>query len=227
MSETNIFDEVEIKRKHDVLKTLKSVYPDTRTALDFKTPLQMLVATILSAQCTDKQVNLVTPSLFAKYEDANDLMTADRLELEQLIKSTGFYRNKAKSIIGAATMLVKEFNGNVPNNMKDILRLPGVARKTANVVLSEAYGVIEGIAVDTHVKRLSGRLGLSNENTPEKIERDLMNTFPRNDWYDVTSTLIAHGRAVCDARRPKCHECALARLCPCMVNTKETTSTSP
>lgn len=214
MSKMNILNDVEINRKHDVLKALNSEYPDTRTALDFKTPLQMLVATILSAQCTDKRVNLVTPSLFARYKDATDFMMADQLELEKLIRSTGFYRNKAKSIIGAATMIVEKFNGNVPDNMHDILKLPGVARKTGNVVLSEAYGVIEGIAVDTHVKRLAGRLGLSSAETPEKIEQDLMTTYPKNEWYNVTSTLIAHGRAVCAARKPRCNECILAELCP-------------
>lgn len=198
----------------EVFTLLKTVYRHTRTALDFKTPLQMLVATILSAQCTDKRVNLVTPALFEHYKSAYDYMTADQTELEEFIRSTGFYRNKARSIIGAASMIVEKFNGQVPDNMTDLLKLPGVARKTANVVLSEAFGISEGIAVDTHVKRLAGRLGLSQEDTPEKIEKDLMELFPKEEWHKVSNTLIYHGRAVCDARKPRCHECAVAGLCP-------------
>lgn len=204
----------ELARRVNVLDILNKAYPDTKTALDFKTPFQMLVATILSAQCTDKRVNEVTPALFERFKDAHDFMLSDQAELEELIKPTGFYRNKAKSIIGAATKVVFEFDGEVPNAMNEILKLPGVARKTANVVLSEAYGVIEGIAVDTHVIRLSRRLGLSDAEAPEKIEKELMDTFPQSQWYAVTNTLIAHGRTICNARKPKCHECILAELCP-------------
>lgn len=204
----------ESDRTNKIIRILKEEYPKSKTALDFTSPLEILIATILSAQCTDRRVNIVTKDLFAKYKSASDYMYADMGELESIIRPTGFFRNKAKSIVGAATMLVKEFGGKVPDNMEDMLRLPGVARKTANVVISEAYGVIEGIAVDTHVMRLSGRLRLSTRKTPEKIEQDLMAIYPKNEWYNVCNLLITHGRSVCDARKPKCCECILAELCP-------------
>lgn len=208
----------EYLRKTEILKRLKEHYPDARTALRFNTPLEILVATILSAQSTDKLVNIVTKRLFKKYKSAKDYMFADPTQLEQDIKSTGFFRNKAKAIIGSATILETEYGGKVPDTMEEILNLPGVARKTANVVLSEAYGVVDGIAVDTHVMRLSKRLGLSNEKSAEKIEKDLMGTYLKSDWYAVCNTLIYHGRNICKAKRPECGKCLLVDICPAAVS---------
>lgn len=204
----------EYLRKIEILKRLRELYPDARTALRFSNPLETLIATILSAQSTDKLVNIVTEELFKKYKTARDYMLATSAQLEQDIKSTGFFRNKAKAIIGSATIIETKYDGKVPNTMEDILTLPGVARKTANVVLSEAYGIIKGIAVDTHVMRLSNRLSLSNEKSAEKIERDLMKTYPKHDWYAVCNTLIYHGRQICRAKKPKCYDCILADICP-------------
>jgi endonuclease-3 len=172
------------------------------------------VATILAAQCTDERVNKVTPGLFRKYPAPADFARADRAELEQRIRSTGFFRNKAKSLIGASQRIVEEFAGAVPDSMEKLITLPGVARKTANIVLSAGYGKAEGIAVDTHARRLSQRLGLSRERDPDKIERDLLAIIPRKDWLDFNSLLVDHGRALCQARKPKCPECFLRRLCP-------------
>jgi endonuclease-3 len=200
-----------------IIRILRREYPRSRTALEFQTPLQILVATILAAQCTDERVNQVTPALFRKYPTAAAFAAADRAELEAEIRPTGFFRNKAKSIIGAARKIVEDFGGEVPANMADLITLPGVARKTANIVLSSGYGIAEGIAVDTHVKRLSGRLGLSRQLDPEKIEKDLLKIVPREDWLDFNYMLVNHGRKICQARKPRCPECALRRLCPSAV----------
>jgi len=197
-----------------IVRILEKEYPDSRTALRFETPFQILVATILSAQCTDERVNQITPALFRKYPDAAAFAAADRAELEAEIRPTGFFRNKAKSIIGAAAMIVGDFGGRVPETMAELITLPGVARKTANIVLSSGFGQAEGIAVDVHVKRLSGRLGLSRQTVPEKIEQDLLKIVPKKDWLDFNYLLVNHGRRICQARRPKCPECALAKLCP-------------
>jgi endonuclease III len=197
-----------------IIRVLRREYPQSRTALEFQSPLQILVATILAAQCTDERVNTVTPALFKKYPDAAAFAAADRAELEAQIRPTGFFRNKAKNIIGAAQRIVEEFGGQVPSNMADLITLPGVARKTANIVLSSGYGIAEGIAVDTHVRRLSGRLGLSRQADPEKIEKDLLRLVPRKDWLDFNYMLVNHGRKTCQARKPRCPECALRSLCP-------------
>jgi endonuclease-3 len=205
------------RRMPRVIALLRKTYPRSRTALHFRSPLQILVATILAAQSTDKRVNIVTPELFRKYRTAADFARADRRELESEIRSTGFFRNKAKSIIGAGRTIMDDFGGRVPSSMEELLTLPGVARKTANIVLSSGFGRAEGIAVDTHVKRLAGRLGFSRENDPVKIERDLMAVVPRKDWLDFNYMLVNHGRAVCQARKPRCPECVLRRLCPSAV----------
>jgi endonuclease-3 len=201
-------------RIDDIIKELKREYPKSKTALHFETPLQILVATILSAQCTDEQVNKVTPGLFRKYKGAEDFAQADPRTLENEIHSTGFFRNKAKSIILAAKKIVEDFEGQVPDRMEDLITLQGVARKTANIVLSSGYKKAEGIAVDTHVKRLSLRLGLSEENNPEKIEQDLMELVPREEWIDFNYMLVNHGRKTCQARKPDCPGCVLNSLCP-------------
>jgi endonuclease III len=198
----------------EVMHRLERVYPHPRIALNFSNPLELLVATILSAQSTDIGVNKVTPALFARYKTAADYADANVSELESFIKSMGFYHNKAKSIVGAAKVLVKDFSGKVPKTMAEIITLPGVARKTGNVVLYNAYGVIEGIAVDTHVIRLSNRLWLSLERDPQKIERDLMRQVPREKWGSFAYLLIDHGRAICIARKPKCSVCVLNDICP-------------
>jgi len=202
------------KRVLKIIELLEKEYPKAKTALHYSSPLEILVATILSAQCTDKRVNMVTESLFKKYKTAEDYANADLAELEQGIRSTGFYRNKAKNIKNAGQMLVERFDSQVPNALEEILELPGVARKTANIVLSNAYGVIEGIAVDTHVRRLSKRLGLTENKNPDKIEKDLMQIVPKSHWKRITDLLIFHGRNVCMARKPKCDSCVLNKLCP-------------
>jgi endonuclease-3 len=198
----------------EVMHRLEWVYPNARIALNFTNPLELLVATILSAQSTDVGVNKATPALFARYKTASDYAGADVSELEGLIKSTGFYHNKAKSIMGAAGFLVSDFGGRVPKTMAQIITLPGVARKTGNVVLYNAYGVTEGIAVDTHVIRLSNRLWLSHEKDPVKIEQDLMKQVPKEKWGPFAYLLIDHGRAICIARKPKCAVCVLNDICP-------------
>ncbi len=202
------------QRALEILIRLKRLYPDARCSLDYKTPFQLLVATILSAQCTDERVNMVTPELFRRFPDPPSMATASIAELEELVRSTGFYRNKAKNIQGAATTIVSQFHSQVPQRMEDLLTLPGVARKTANVVLAHAFGINAGVTVDTHVKRLSGRLGLTKETEPGKIERDLMKLLPQPDWENWSIRLIYHGRAVCNARKPLCERCDLADLCP-------------
>jgi len=202
------------ERIPSIVAELKKLYPHSKTALTFETPLQILVATILSAQCTDEQVNKVTPGLFSKYKTAADFAHADPHTLENEIRSTGFFRNKTKSIIGAAQKIVRDFGGRVPDRMEDLISLPGVARKTANIVLSSAYHKAEGIAVDTHVERLARRLGLSKEKNPDKIEKDLMGLIPEKDWVDFNYMLVNHGRQVCQARKPDCPRCVLDSLCP-------------
>jgi endonuclease III len=210
-------NEPEIDKKKRLLKIielLEEEYPKAKTALHYSSPIEILVATILSAQCTDKRVNIVTKSLFKKYRTPEDYANADLGELEQEIRSTGFYRNKAKNIKNAGKMLVEKFDSQIPRTMDEIIKLPGVARKTANIVLSNAYGVIVGIAVDTHVRRLSKRLGLTENTNPDKIEADLMQIVPKSYWKSITNLLISHGRNVCKARKPKCNICTLNKLCP-------------
>lgn len=193
---------------------MRKEYPQPRTALNYRTPLELLVATILAAQCTDERVNKVTPGLFQKYPTVEALARARQDELENDIRSTGFFRNKARNIIGLANKLVSEYGGRVPDTMEELIRLPGVARKTANIVLSSAFRKAEGIAVDTHVRRLSERLGLSRQSDPDKIERDLMEIVPREDWLDFNFLLVDHGRKVCQARKPLCPQCVIKHLCP-------------
>jgi len=202
----------------NIIELLEKEYPEAKTALHYSSPLEILVATILSAQCTDKRVNIVTKSLFKKYKTAEDYAKADLAELEQDIRSTGFYRNKAKNIKNAGRMLVEKFNSQVPRTMSELIELPGVARKTANIVLSNAYGIIEGIAVDTHVRRLSKRLGLTENKNPNKIEADLMLIVPKSHWKRINNLLIFHGRNVCMARKPKCNICSLNKICPSAFN---------
>ncbi len=202
------------KKINKILALLKKTYPNARIALNFSNPLEILLATILSAQCTDKRVNIVTKKLFAKYKTVQDYANADLKRFEQEIRSTGFYRNKAKNIIESAKKIIKEFGGRVPDRMEDLLKLPGVARKTANIVLFNGFGKIEGIAVDTHVKRLSQRLGLTKNNNPEKIEKDLMDLLDRKEWGEFSYLLIEHGRNICLAKKPKCNECVLKNICP-------------
>jgi endonuclease III len=205
------------QRALEILVRLKRLYPDATCSLDYSTPVQLLVATILSAQCTDERVNKVTPHLFARFPDAVSMAGADLAEIIELVRSTGFYRNKAKNIQGACQMIVKDFGGQVPKRMEDLLKLPGVARKTANVVLAHAFGINAGVTVDTHVKRLSNRLGFTKHDDPVRIERDLMPLLPQADWENWSIRLIYHGRAVCKARSPICQECQLADLCPSKI----------
>lgn len=198
----------------EVVALLKKKYPSPRIALRSANPWQLLVSTILSAQCTDARVNIVTGGLFKKYRSMRDYALADLRAFEQEIRSTGFYRNKAKNIIACANMILKDFNGKVPDNMDGLLTLPGVARKTANVVLYNAFGKNEGIAVDTHVNRVSQRLGLTKNSDPVKIEQDLIKQLDRKEWGDFTLRLIWHGRQTCVAKKPKCLECILQGICP-------------
>ena len=204
----------EKKRTRQIIRLLKKAYPDARCSLNHTNPLELLVATILSAQCTDERVNIVTADLFRKYRNCDDYAAAPPAELERDIHSTGFFRNKARAIQGASRLIADEHGGRVPDTMEELLRLPGVARKTANVVLGNAYGIASGVVVDTHVSRLSERLGLSEEKAPEKIERDLTALVPEADWILFSHLLIAHGRKICQARKPLCGECILAKLCP-------------
>jgi len=199
---------------NEIITVLKNEYPGIKISLDHSNPLELLIATILSAQCTDKRVNEVTKILFKKYRTPHDYIRTTKEELEKDIYSTGFYRNKAKNIKELCKILVNEYDSKVPDTMEDLLKLPGVARKTANIVLSGAFGKIEGIAVDTHVKRVSARLGLTANTNPDKIEKDLMEIIPRNNWNIFALLLINHGRKVCVARKPLCGECVLNKLCP-------------
>jgi endonuclease III len=201
-------------RALEILTRLKRLYPDATCSLTYNTPVQLLVATILSAQCTDERVNKVTPALFQRFPNAVAFAGADLRELETLIRSTGFYRNKAKNIQGACQIIAQKYGGEVPKQMEQLLELPGVARKTANVVLAHAYGINAGVTVDTHVKRLSHRLGLTEHTDPVKVERDLMPLLPIEDWENWSIRLIYHGRAVCAARKPACDRCLLADICP-------------
>lgn len=197
-----------------VAKRLRQAYPEARCALHFANPLQLLIATILSAQCTDKQVNIVTPGLFKKYSTAADLAAAPIANIERMIQSTGFFRNKAKNIQACCRKLVDEHGGEVPRSLEALVALPGVGRKTANVVLGTAFGIASGVVVDTHVGRITQRLGLTAEKDPIKIERDLMAQLPKREWIDFSHEMIHHGRQICIARRPKCDECSLEPLCP-------------
>ena len=201
-------------RAIEVSARLKREYPDARCSLDFRNPYQLLVATILSAQCTDERVNQVTPALFARYPEPEDLAGARTEELEELIRPTGFFRNKAKSLLGMSNALVERHDGQVPDEMAALVDLPGVGRKTANVLLGNAFGKAEGIVVDTHVTRLSGRLGLSAQTDAVKIEQDLISIIPRADWTILAHLFIDHGRAVCKAPKPRCEACVLNDICP-------------
>jgi endonuclease III len=197
-----------------VAKILAQTYSDAKCALNFRSPLELLVATILSAQCTDARVNIVTKDLFRKYRSAAEYANADSRDLKNEIKTTGFFRSKTKSIQAACRQLVDEHKGQVPQDIELLVHLPGVGRKTANVVLGTAFGIASGVVVDTHVRRIAKRLGLTTHKEPEKIERDLMALLPRKDWVDFSHRLIHHGRRVCLARRPKCEECTLNKVCP-------------
>jgi endonuclease-3 len=198
----------------EIFSRLKGAHPDAHCELDHETPLQLLMATILSAQCTDKRVNMVTPLLFKTYPGAQSLADAQPEQLEELIKSTGFFRNKTKSLIGLGKALVERHNGEVPGSMEDLVKLPGVGRKTANVILGNAFRKNEGVVVDTHVGRLSLRLGLTRQTDPVKVEQELMPLFPQEEWAMLAHVLIFHGRRVCDARVPKCEICTLNEICP-------------
>ncbi len=197
-----------------IIKTLKELYPQAKYELNFSTPLELLVATILAAQCTDERVNAVTKDLFQKYRSARDYASVSQEELEQDVKPTGFYRNKAKSVRAACQYLVDHFGGEVPHTISEMIRLPGVARKTANVVLGNAFGINDGFIVDTHVGRLARRFAWTTHEEAEKAERDLMNIVLQQEWLGLAHRLIYHGRAICAARKPKCHQCALAPYCP-------------
>jgi endonuclease-3 len=202
------------RRAAEIFSRLSAEYPDAHCELDYRTPYELLVATILSAQCTDARVNLVTPGFFRRYPTPRALAQANREEVEGLIRSTGFFRNKARSLIGMAQALTEQHQGEVPREMARLRELPGVGRKTANVILGNAYGINEGVTVDTHVTRLSARLKLTRQETPEKIELDLMGLFPRSDWTLLSHLLIWHGRRVCLARKPRCAACVVNELCP-------------
>ena len=197
-----------------IMENLRRMYPDAKCSLNFSNPLELLVATQLSAQCTDERVNLVTLSLFKKYPTVEDYATVSQEDFEQDVKSTGFYHNKARNIRAAAQRIITEFGGEVPRTMNEIMTLPGVARKTANVVLGNAYGIVEGVVVDTHVGRLARRFGWTTSEDPVKVEQDLMRILLRKDWLDASHLMIYHGRALCMARKPLCAQCALVKLCP-------------
>jgi endonuclease-3 len=201
------------RRAKKITGALAELYPDAHCALDHQTPLQLLIATILSAQCTDARVNLVTPALFDRYQSVQDFADAKPTELEKLIASTGFFRNKAKNIIACCRAIIETHNGEVPNTLEDLVQLPGVGRKTANVILGNAFGV-PGITVDTHVGRLSRRLGLTQHDDPVKVELDLMAVIPQAEWTMFSHRMIFHGRQVCDARKPNCADCTMRRFCP-------------
>jgi len=197
-----------------IISRLQKEFPNARCALEHETPHQLLVSTILSAQCTDARVNMVTPSLFKKYKTVKDFASANQNELEKEIYSTGFYKNKAKAIIASSKVLLEKFKGKIPNTVEELTSLPGVGRKTANVVLGTAFNIATGIVVDTHVSRLSQRLGFTKQTTAEKIEDDLMKLIPKKHWIMFSHWFILHGRKTCDARKPKCSECALSNVCP-------------
>ena len=203
------------ERVEKIIELLEKQYPEAKTALNYSNPLEMLIATMLSAQTTDERVNMVTKTLFRKYQVPEDYANASLKELEQDIRSTGFYHNKARNLQNCCKLLVEKFNSQVPKTMDEMLELPGVARKTANIVLYYAYGVIAGVAVDTHVRRVSQRLGIAEHDDPSKIEQDLMEITPKEKWMKLTDLLIYHGRQTCFARKPKCDQCVLNKYCPC------------
>jgi endonuclease-3 len=203
------------QRATKIIELLEKQYPNAKTALNYSNPLEILVATMLSAQTTDERVNIVTQNLFKKYRTPQDYANADIKELEQDIRSTGFYHNKARNLKKCCLLLVEKYHSQVPKTMEELLELAGVARKTANIVLYNAYGIISGIAVDTHVRRVSQRLGLTEHDDPAKIEQDLMQITPKDKWMKLTDLLIFHGRQVCIARKPKCEICVLNKICPC------------
>jgi endonuclease-3 len=202
------------ERAAEVFSRLSQRYPAPEPALDWTDAWQLLVATVLAAQCTDERVNKVTPHLFARWPSIADMAAANVAEVQEMVRSTGFFRNKGKNLVAAAGLIMEEFQGQVPQTMAELVRLPGVARKTANIVLSNAFHIHEGIAVDTHVKRLSFRLGLTENTDPVRIEKDLMPLFPREQWGEINHFLVYYGREVCKAQRPRCPECELADICP-------------
>lgn len=210
MIKANIDNKVRVEK---IIELLEKDHPDAKVALNHTNPLELLIATILSAQCTDERVNIVTKTLFKKYRSVEDYAEADLKELEQDIRPTGFYRNKAKNTKKCCQMIVQKFGSQVPRTMEDLLELPGVARKTANIVLSNAFGIVEGIAVDTHVRRLARRLGFTENEDPNKIEEDLMKLVPKDKWMRFTDLLILHGRRICGAKKPKCGNCVINELC--------------
>ena len=202
------------KRIKKIIRLLQKAYPRSRTALRYRTPHQLLISTILSAQCTDRRVNQITPFLYGKYKSVSDFAEASRDTFEQEIRPAGFYKNKAKNIISACKRIIEEYGGKVPDSMEELITLPGVARKTANIVLSSCFRKAEGIAVDTHVRRLAGKLMLTKNSDPNKIEQDLMKIVPHEDWLDFNYMFVNHGRMVCRARKPLCDECVIRQLCP-------------
>ena len=202
------------ERAATIYDILLAEYPDAECALQHASPYELAVATVLSAQCTDARVNMVTPQLFRRYPNPASLAAAVPAELEEVIRSTGFFRNKTRNLIGMATALLEEHGGELPRNMKELSALPGIGRKTANVILGNAFGIDEGVVVDTHVKRLSRRMRFTTQSTPDKIEKDLIGLFPRRVWTMLAHLLIYHGRQVCHARKPKCNQCAVSHLCP-------------
>ena len=210
------------KQGKEIVEILRKKYPDAKCSLDFETPFEMLVAVMLSAQCTDERVNKTTPSIFAKYSTPKDFADIDLQKLEELIHPCGFYKNKAKNIKACAKMILEKHAGEVPKTMEELVELPGVGRKSANVVMLEAFGDAQGIAVDTHCKRIANKLGLSKEKEPEKIEQDLLKIFEKEDYKDINHLLIWHGRNTCDARKPKCEECVLKEICEEYKNGRKT-----
>ena len=200
-------------KSKEIVEILKNTYPDAKCSLDFKTPFEMVVAVMLSAQCTDERVNKTTPTIFSKYSTPNDFADINLEELEALIHPCGFYKNKAKNIKACAQMIVQKYGGEVPRTMKELMTLPGVGRKSANVVMLEAFGDAQGIAVDTHCKRIANKMGLSKQSDPEKIEQDLLKIFSKEDYKDINHLFIWHGRNTCVARNPKCNQCVLKQFC--------------
>ena len=209
------------KEAVEIIKILKDYYPDATCSLDFTTPFEMMISVMLAAQCTDERVNKTTPNLFSKYNTPEKMANIKQDELEDIIHPCGFYKTKAKNIIATSKILLEKFNGNVPNNMKDLQSLPGVGRKSANVVMLEAFHDPQGIAVDTHAKRISNRIGFSKETEPEKIEQDLLKQIPKEMYYDVNHLLVWHGRNICDARKPKCEDCPVKMYCKEYKNKKK------
>ena len=228
MSDTSgTTNKAERQRVERIIAGLRALYPDARCSLDFQTPFQLLVATILAAQCTDERVNMVTPQLFAAYPTPQAFADAGLAELEQALKQINFYRNKAKNIQAMAAILVSRYHGEVPKTMRELVALPGAARKTANVVLGNAFGLVEGVIVDTHCNRISSRLGFTTSDDPVRVEQELMKLLPKADWLDYTHLLIYHGRAICQARKPLCQQCTLLDLCPTGAATVAAAAAAP